>query len=84
MNDYYLLIGLNRKEVKIINIKENNCGIIEVEIENKYSKVRCVNCNKFTSSVHDKLKPIRSVYLDSCGSKVDLIICKKICKFLML
>ena len=77
MNDYYLLIGLNRKEVKIINIKENNCGIIEVEIENKYSKVRCVNCNKFTSSVHDKLKPIRSVYLDSCGQKVDIIIRKK-------
>ena len=27
--------------------------------------------------MHDKLKPIRCVYLDSCGSKVDLIICKK-------
>ena len=39
--------------------------------------MRCPICNKFTSSVHDKLKPIRSVYLDSCGSKVDLIICKK-------
>ena len=38
----------------------------------------CPVCNKFTSSVHDKLKSIRSVYLDSCGSKVDLIIYKKI------
>ena len=27
--------------------------------------------------MHDILKPIRCVYLDSCGSKVDLIICKK-------
>lgn len=77
MNDYYLLIGLNRKEVKIINIKENNHGIIEVEIENKHNKVRCKNCNKFTSSVHDKLKPIRSIYLDSCGQNVDVIIRKK-------
>lgn len=77
MNDYYILIGLNRKEVKIINIRENNDGIIEVEIENKHNKVRCVGCNKFTSSVHDKLKPIRSVYLDSCGQKVDIIIKKK-------
>ncbi len=42
MKDYYLLIGLNGKDVKIVNV------------------------NKFTSSVHNKLKPIRSVYLDSC------------------
>ena len=27
--------------------------------------------------VHSKLKPIRSVYLDSCGTKVDLITYKK-------
>lgn len=77
MNDYYMLLGLKKKEVKIIDIKENEKGIIEVEIENKHNKVRCVNCNKFTSSVHDKLKPIRSVYLDSCGQKVDVIIRKK-------
>ena len=77
MNDYYILIGLNRKDVKIMDIKENDYGIIEVEVENKHNKVRCVNCNKFTSSVHDRLKPIRSIYLDSCGQKVDIIIRKK-------
>ncbi len=77
MKDYYLLIGLNSKEIKIINIKQKNNGLIEVAIENKRRKVRCPICNKFTSSVHDKLKPIRSVYLDSCGSSVDLIIYKK-------
>lgn len=77
MNDYYLLIGLNKKEVKILNVEMNKKGIIEVELENRKAKVRCPICNKFTSSVHGKLKPIRSVYLDSCGDKVDLIICKK-------
>ena len=77
MKDYYLLIGLNSKEIKIVNVNQNGNGLIEVTIENKKKKVRCPVCNKFTSSVHDKLKPIRSVYLDSCGSKVDLIICKK-------
>ena len=77
MNDYYLLIGLNKKEVKILDVVENEKGVIEVKVENKKTKVRCPICNKFTSSVHDKLKPIRSVYLDSCGSKVDLIIYKK-------
>lgn len=77
MNDYYLLIGLNKKEVKITNISQNDNGIVEVSIENKKKKVRCPLCGKFTSSVHDKLKPIRSVYLDSCGTNVDLIIYKK-------
>lgn len=77
MNDYYLLIGLNKKDVKITNISQNDNGIVEVSIESKKKKVRCSLCGKFTSSVHDKLKPIRSVYLDSCGTNVDLIIYKK-------
>lgn len=77
MKDYYLLVGLNQKEVKILSVGENTKGIIEVEIENKYRKVRCPICKKLTSSYHGKLKPIKSVYLDSCGQKVDLIIHKK-------
>jgi len=52
-------------------------GIIEVELKSKKSKVRCPECNKFTSSIHSKLKPIRSKYLDSCGKEVNLIINKK-------
>lgn len=77
MKDYYLLIGLNSKEIKILDVNQGGNGLIEVDIENRKKKVRCSICNKFTSSVHDKLKPIKSVYLDSCGSKVDLIIHKK-------
>ena len=77
MKDYYLLVGLNSKEIKIITVNQKGNGLIEVAIENRKKKVRCPICNKFTSSVHDKLKPIRSIYLDSCGSKVDLIIYKK-------
>ena len=77
MKDYYLLIGLNSKEIKILDVKQRGNGLIEVDIENRKKKVRCPICSKFTSSVHGKLKPIKSVYLDSCGSKVDLIIYKK-------
>lgn len=77
MKDYYLLIGLNSKEIKILDVKQRGNGLIEICIENRKKKVRCSICNKFTSSVHGKLKPIKSVYLDSCGSKVDLIILKK-------
>ena len=74
--DVYILLGLNRKEYLIMEIKREN-GKIEVELVNKKKKVRCPNCNKFTNSVHSKLKPIRSVYLDSCGEKVNLIIHKR-------
>lgn len=38
MKDYYLLIGLNSKEVKIVNVNQNNNGLIEVTIENKKRK----------------------------------------------
>mgnify|MGYP004457358053 CR=1 FL=1 len=74
--DYYILLGLNRKEIKIMNIKEEG-GKIVVELKSRKEKVRYSICNKFTSSVHDKLKPIRSVYLDSCGKEVNLIITKR-------
>ena len=52
-------------------------GIIEVELKSKKDKVRCPICNSFTSSIHSKLKPIKSKYLDSCGEKVNLIINKR-------
>ena len=74
--DYYILLGLNKKEIKIMNIKEEK-GKIIVELKSRKEKVRCPICNKFTNSVHDKLKPIRSVYLDSGGQEVNLLITKR-------
>ena len=74
--DYYILLGLNRKEYKIMNMQKER-GIIEVELKSRKEKVRCPECNKFTSSVHSKLKPIRSKYLDSCGERINLIIYKR-------
>lgn len=59
-----------------MNIQKEK-GIIEVELKSKKDKVRCPVCNKFTSSIHSKLKPIRSKYLDSCGERVSLIIYKR-------
>lgn len=59
-----------------MNIQKEK-GIIEVELKSKKNKVRCPICNKFTSSIHSKLKPIRSKYLDSCGERVNLIIYKR-------
>ena len=76
MKEYYTLLRLNRKEYEIMSIKEEK-GKIGVEIRSKRKKARCPVCNNFTSSVHGKLKPIRSVYLDSCGQEVNLIIHKR-------
>jgi len=76
MKDYYILLGIDKKELKIIGIKEEN-RVIEVELKSRKDKVRCLSCNKFTSSIHSKLKPIRSNYLDCCGKEVRLIINKR-------
>ena len=76
MKEYYTLLRLNRKEVKIMEVKEEK-GIIEVDLCSQKKKVRCPICNNFTSNVHDKLKPIRSTYLDCCGQEVQLIIHKR-------
>lgn len=76
MKEYYMLLGLNQKKVKIKDVDENN-EIIEVSIENKNKKVRCPKCNKFTSSVHWKNKPIMSKYLKSFEQRIMLIINQK-------
>ena len=44
MKDYYMLIGLNSKEVKITKVNQNNNGLIEIAIENRKKKVRCPVC----------------------------------------
>lgn len=59
-----------------MNIQKER-GIIGVELKSKKDKVRCPECNKFTESIHSKIKPIRSKYLDSCGERVNLIINKR-------
>ena len=74
--DNYILLGLKRKEIKIMKIIENE-GIIEAHLKSKIEKERCPICNKFTKSIHSKLKPIRSKYLDSGGFVVNLIIYKR-------
>lgn len=76
MKDYYILLRLSRKEYKIMSLKREK-GIIWVEIESVKNKVRCPICKYFTSSIHGKLKPIKSKYLDCSGETVELIINKR-------
>lgn len=75
--DNYILLGLDRKEVNIMTIEANEKELIEVELESRKKKARCPECGKFTSHLHSKLKPIKSVYLTSAGININLIIHKK-------
>ena len=59
-----------------MNIKEER-GKIIVKLKSRQEKVRCPMCDKFTNSVHDKLKPIKSKYLDCASQEVNLIIYKR-------
>ena len=43
MKDYYLLVGLNSKEVKITKVNQNEKGVLEIKIENKNKKVDVLN-----------------------------------------
>lgn len=64
------LIGLDKRQFEAYKIdekleKERKVKIIYVKLKSK--KYRCPKCNKFTSSVHDVLKPVRIKYLDIAG-----------------
>ena len=74
--DNYILLGLNRKEVKVLSITLEK-EIIRVKVESIRKKVRCPICNKFTSSIHDIRNPIKSKYLDITGRSCILEIVKK-------
>ena len=48
-----------------------------IYIESKNKKVKCPNCGNYTSSVHDKLKPIELKYLKIVGYDCKINIIKK-------
>lgn len=54
------------KEVNIYNIeeeKEGNQVYKIIYVGNSKTRVRCPNCNRYTRSIHDRLKPIKVKYL---------------------
>ena len=58
------LIGLDKRKFEVYKIdekleKERRVKIIYVKLKSK--KDRCPKCNKFTSSVHDVLKPVKII-----------------------
>ena len=41
MKDYYLLVVLNSKDIKILDVIQKGNGLIEVIIENRKKKITC-------------------------------------------
>lgn len=74
------LIGLDKRKFEVYKIdeeleKERMVKIIYVKIRSK--KYRCPKCNKFTSSVHDVLKPVKIKYLDIAGHSSVIYLSKR-------
>lgn len=72
---------LELENYKIIKIEEKseNKKMIKIikNIETKNKKQRCPLCGKYTSSIHDKLKPIKLKYLKLFEIETNVVIVKK-------
>ena len=68
-------MGLD-KSVEVINYEEKGNKIM-ITIKSKNKKYRCPRCDKYTSSVHGKLKPMLIKYLKVAERRSELIINKR-------
>ena len=79
MKEFKELMGLgNGYEISKINERIKNGKIIkQIYLFCTSKKVRCPKCNKFTSSLHDKLKPISLKYLKMFEYETEILIVKR-------
>ena len=73
------LVGLET-DLNILEIKEEKIKgrIVKIiYVCNSKTRVRCPYCNKYTRSIHDKLRPIRIKYLNIAGYTVYLEVYKR-------
>ena len=80
MKEVQELLGLKRNKVKVIKIEEINELNEKVQVITLVGitkKVKCPICLKYTSSVHDKLKPIRIKYNKVVDRRCYLILFKR-------
>ena len=67
----------NYKIIKIEERSENKKMIKVIYVESKNKKDKCPVCNEYTSSIHDKLKPIEIKYLKVIEQDTKVNIIKK-------
>ncbi len=67
----------NYKITKIEERSEDKKMIKIIYVESKNKKQKCPSCNEYTSSIHDKLKPIEVKYLKVIEQNTKINIVKK-------
>ena len=80
MNEVKELLGLKKNKVKVIMVEELTELIETVQVitlVGTTTKIKCPMCSKYTSSVHDKLKPIKIKYNKIVEKKCYLILNKR-------
>ena len=80
MNEVKELLGLKNNKVKVIKVEEKNElneKIQVITLVGTVNKVKCPICLKYTSSVHDKLKPMTIKYNKIVDKKCYLILYKR-------
>ena len=78
MNNLEQILKLeNYKILKIEERNEDNKKIKVIYVESKNKKGKCPICDEYTSSIHDKLKPIEIKYLKVIEQDTKINIVKK-------
>ena len=78
MKKIELLLQLEKyKILRIEERTEKKKAIKIIYIESKVKKERCPICNEYTSSIHDKLRPIELKYLKILEQETRINIIKK-------
>ena len=78
MRDLEKILKLeNYKIIKIEERSEKNKMIKVIYVESKNKKDKCPICNEYTSSIHDRLKPIEVKYLKVIEQDTKINIVKK-------
>ena len=72
------ILKLERYKIyRIEEVKEGNKIVKVIHPQNKGKKQKCSNCNEYTSSIHDRLKPIELKYLKLFEQDTRILIIKK-------
>lgn len=80
MNEVKELMGLAEHNVKVLEISDeiiNKENVRVITIIGKTTRVKCPICLKYTSSVHDKLKPMQIKYLKMAEQKTIIKLIKR-------
>lgn len=73
-------MGLEDKNIKVVSVEDEvRKGVVckIITIKSTVNKIKCPNCNKYTSSIHDYLKPVDIKYVKAAEFNCYLRIRKK-------